>query len=107
MNAAGSMLLSVAVRSVGAGTQGGLIPRLDSIGTDARLRRGPGPFGDPSQSPLKRVLPSARFGSAKEKYSSARSPAFLPSWDGVSAMAVGRSSTKFRSHLLSKSPRRA
>src|SRR5215210_8590998 len=68
---------------------------------------GVGPLGDPRQSPSNRISPSPRFGSAKEKYSSARSPAFLPSWDGVSAMAVGRSSTKRRSHLLSKPPRRA
>src|SRR5215212_5949194 len=79
----------------------GLIPgRMQGLG-------GPGPLGDPLQSPSKRISPSPRFGSAKEKYSSASSPAFLPSWEGVSAMAVGRSSTKRRSHLLSKLPRRA
>src|SRR5215210_7899403 len=68
---------------------------------------GSGPLGDPHQSSSNRISPSPRFGSAKEKYSSASSPAFLPSWVGVSAMAVGRSSTKRRSHLLSKPPRRA
>lgn len=78
-----------------------------SSGAHAGPRGEPGPLGDPPQSPSKRVLPSPRFGSATEKYSSASSPAFLPSWEGVSAMAVGRSSTKRRSHLLSKPPRRA
>jgi pimeloyl-ACP methyl ester carboxylesterase len=72
-------------------------------------RKGPNPASirGSDQSPPKSVSPSPRFGSAREKYRSASSPAFLPSWEGVSAMAVGRSSTKRRSHLLSKSPRRA
>ena len=52
-------------------------------------------FGGPCQVPLKRVLPSARFLSAVEKYSRARSPAFFPAGEGVLAMAVGISSIRF------------
>ena len=52
-------------------------------------------FGGPCQVLLKRVLPSARFLSAVEKYSRARSPAFFPAGEGVLAMAVGMISIRF------------
>src|SRR3712207_3680176 len=82
-------LSSSGSRFLAASGRRGLCPdRPGSKVTHFGPPRHTGPLGDLRQSPSNRVSPSPRFGSVTEKYSSERSPAFLPSRDGVSAMAV-------------------